>query len=342
MDRRIPHEGRDQLGEEGFPPGTENWIGNHTYDCEAAGATCWVVATEDWQSYAWDEIPFTTKYGPLAKATVTVTPPSSWTSLTDGQPVTVHNEGHRPGTQAMAYACAGFGYAFPGGCDPIPASELTIPGTGIYHNTAVPLPRFVWVNPPEGYGEPSWYDCANGCSVLVASADNLASPYWEQGVDTLLRFRAEPLEKNPQLLTVTRVRVNKLGGITIEGKIDCTQAIAEWGQSAFEAGVNVSWKARQPIGRKSAVTAHYESAILSLCHNPFDTDPATPPYPWATHPPITSSAIWWVYPDTGGKFTTGALHVDVQVTGGTWSTSPGADQYLLTGVAQWDGKAVRG
>ena len=38
----------------------------------------------------------------------------------------------------------------------------------------------------------------------------------------------------------------------------------------------------------------------------------------------------------------GPMHVDVQVTGGSWSTSPGADQYLLTGVAQWDGKAVRG
>ena len=153
--------------DEGFSPGTVNWIGNHTNDCEAAGATCWVVATEDWQSFTWAEIPFATKYGPLAKAAVTVTPPASATSLTDGQPVTVHNAGHRPGTHAMAYACAGYGYAFPGGCDPIPASELPIPPSGVYHNTAVPLPRFVWVNPPPGYGNGSWYDCAQGCSVLV-------------------------------------------------------------------------------------------------------------------------------------------------------------------------------
>ena len=34
--------------------------------------------------------------------------------------------------------------------------------------------------------------------------------------------------------------------------------------------------------------------------------------------------------------------IDVQVTGGSWSTTPGADRYILTGVTQWDGKAVRG
>ena len=202
----------------------------------------------------------------------------------------------------------------------------------------MPLPRFVWVNDPFDHGE--WYDCAGGCSVLVASADNLASPYWEPPM-ALLTFGAVDVEQHPQLLTVTRVRVNRLGGITIEGKIDCTQAIAKWGQSAFEAGVNVSWKARQPVGRKGAVTAHYDSVIATLCYDPLDTTPATP-YPWATHPPITSPAIWWVYPDTGGKFTAGKIHVDVQVTGAPWSTSPGADQYILTGVTQWDGKAVKG
>jgi hypothetical protein len=327
-------------GEEGFPPGTENWIGNHTYDCEAAGSTCWVVATEDRQSFTWAEIPFVKKYGPLAKATVTVTPPSSWTSLTDGQLVTVHDAGHRPGTQAMAYACEGYGKAFPGGCDPIPASELTIPGTGVYHNAAVPLPRFVWVDPPPGYGDGSWYDCANGCSVVVASADNLASPYWVKGVDALLKARAEPLEKHPAALTVTSVQVSKLGGITIAGTIDCTQAIAQWGQSAFQAGVFVSWRARQPIDRMNAVTAHYDAVMASLCHDPLDTDASTPPYPWATYPPITDPVIWWVYPDVGGMFKAGSIHLDVQVTGAPWSTSPGASQYILTGVTQWDGKAV--
>jgi len=58
------------------------------------------------------------------------------------------------------------------------------------------------------------------------------------------------------------------------------------------------------------------------------------------YPPITDPVIWWVYPDVGGMFKAGWIHVDVQVTGAPWSTSPGADQYILTGVTQWDGKAV--
>jgi hypothetical protein len=48
----------------------------------------------------------------------------------------------------------------------------------------------------------------------------------------------------------------------------------------------------------------------------------------------------WVYPDVGGMFNTGSIHVDVQVTGAPWSTSPGASQSILAGVTQWDGKAV--
>ena len=90
----------------------------------------------------------------------------------------------------------------------------------------------------------------------------------------------------------------------------------------------------------NAVTAHYDAVMATLCHDPLDTDPATPPYPWATYPPITDPVIWWVYPDVGGMFKAGSIHVDVQVTGAPWSTSPGAGQYILTGVTQWDGKAV--
>lgn len=312
-----------------FPPRSENAWGNGTYDCEAVDATCTIVATEDWQTFVWTNPDYTALYGPLDKATVT----DDTTGLTDGAPVGVHNTGHRPGTQAMAYVCAGYGYAFPGGCDPIPGSERTIDSDGAY-DAAVSLPRWVWVNDP--FGNASWYDGANGVSVLVVSAGNLASPYWEAGADSLITFRNEPFEKNPQLFTVTQVRVNKSGGITVEGKINCSQAVMEWGQQNAMAAVHNDWTARQPVGRKGVVTAHYSAAIMQSCHEPGKTGP----YTWATHPPITSSAIWWVYPDSGGKFVAGKIHIDAQATGGSFSSSPGADQYLITGATQWDGRAV--
>jgi hypothetical protein len=111
-----------------------------------------------------------------------------------------------------------------------------------------------------------------------------------------------------------------------------------WGLKAFPAGVNVTWTARQPVGRKGLVTARYDSAMQSMCHNP----PPLGPFRWVTMPPITTSdpGVWWVYPSSGVKFAAGAIHVDVQVTGGPWA-GWGTENYILTGVRQWDGKAVK-
>lgn len=90
------------------------------------------------------------------------------------------------------------------------------------------------------------------------------------------------------------------------------------------------------------MAAHYEPAIATMCNSPDHGDATTPPYRWYTHPPIASSSIWWVVPDTGGTFAAGPIHVEVQVTGGTWAPTAWPEAYLLTGVVQWDGKAVRG
>ena len=319
-----------------FLDGTHDAWGNGTYDCEAAGATCVIVATEDMQSFRWAPLAFSPIY-PTPGAADVVSPPDI-SNLTDGAPVTVFSAGHRPGTEAMAYVCRGYGTAFPGGCDPIAGSQDTVDENGEYTHEAS-VPRFVWVNPP--IGESDWYDCADGCSLMVASAQNLASSYWEQDVDELLLFRDEPMEKNPSLLSVTKVQVNRMGGITITGLVDCTQAVTEWGQEEYFAGVNINWTARQPIGRRGVVTARYESAILSACNDPEDVFPETPPYPWGTHPPVTSPATWWVYPDVGGKFVAGNIHVEVRATGGSWSPSPRADGYLINGASQWDGRAVK-
>lgn len=320
---------------EGFGSGTENSMGNGTTDCEAADAHCGVAATSDWQSFAWAQIPFNEFYGPLEQADLV----GDRTDLIDGEARAISSTGHRPSTQAMAYICAGYGYAFPGSCDPIPASEATIPPDGTY-TRSVSLPRFVWVNDP--FDNADWFDCAAGCSVVVSSADNLSTPYWEPGSDQLLVFRAVPLEQQPDLLTVKRVLVNRLGGITVEGRIDCTAAIQAWGQDGSLAGVNIDWTARQPLGRRGAVTARYQSAIATICHDPHNENPLLPPYPWYTHPPITDPSIWWVYPDAGGKFAAGPIHLDVRATGGSWGNSPGSEQYILTGATQWDGKAVKG
>ncbi|MGI9117377.1 MAG: hypothetical protein ACR2JV_07055 [Gaiellales bacterium] len=320
---------------DGFAPRTENAIGNGTFDCQAADAHCMIAATSDWQSFSWARIPFDVIYGTLGKATVS----GPTTDLIDGALVQVRSAGHRPRTQAMAYICPSYGYAFPGGCDPVPSSEATIPFDGVYQHV-VSMPRFLWVNDP--FGQTSWFDCAAGCSVLVASADNLTSASWKSGADALLRFRDVPLEQHPQLLTVDRARVNRSGGITIDGRVDCTQAVLMWGQGGSAASVHVAWTARQPVGRKSAVIGRYDAVVASMCHDPAGGDPLTPPYPWITSPPITQAVTWWVFPSPGGKFAAGPIHVDVQVTGGSWSASPGADRYILTGTVQWDGKAVKG
>jgi hypothetical protein len=320
----------DPGAQEPFPPGTVNAMGNGTADCEVAGAGCGLLAIEGEISdlpsvtHAWAMLEFASLYGP---PTIDVSGTTS--ELRDGDAVTVASSGHRPGTAAMTYLCVGAGPAYPGGCDPVAGSLVTIDGTGGF-SEPVELPRFVWNNDPLGNSE--WYDCADGCSAAVVSAGNLLSPY-----SSPITFARTDVEQHPSVLSVTKVLVNKYGAINVTGLVDCGSALGAWGlDDVAVAGGNISWTARQPIGRKGVVTAHYESAIASICHDPAKAGP----YPWGTHPPVTSPDVWWVYPDSGGKFAAGNVTITVRYDGGVWGGWWGAENYLLTGASQWNVKAV--
>lgn len=144
-------------------------------------------------------------------------------------------------------------------------------------------------------------------------------------------------EQHPNVFTVQQVLVNKGGSITISGRIDCTEAMTTWALVDDPAGGSVSWTARQAVGRKGVVSAHYEPAIATLCYVPG----VAPPYGWSTNPPFTSPEIWWIAPDVGGKFTAGPIHVEARFVGEPWSDAPEAADYFLTGATQWDGKATK-
>lgn len=331
------------LGEP-FPPATVNAMGNGTMDCEADGAHCMIVAIEwgpgdfenatvAWANLGYEDVPgyvpyFTAEYG-----TPSIEVEGATTGLKDGASVTITSSGHRPGTDAMTYLCRGDGLAYPGGCDPVAGSRDTTESSaldnGVYTAT-VKLPRFVWDN--DTFGNAGWYDCADGCSLAVVSAGNLQSQY-----SGPITFEAVNVEQNPSILSVEKVYVNRYGAINVNGSVLCTAAMAAWGlDDEAAAGGNISWTARQPVGRKGVVTGHYESAIASICHDP-DT---AGPYLWGTKKPITSDEDWWIYPDIGGKFVAGNVTITVRYDGGVYGGWWGAENYVLTGATQWNVKAV--
>jgi hypothetical protein len=333
----------DSEAQDPFPPATVNAMGNGTFDCETVDSTCGIFAIEgdpldfenamvSWSGLGEDAVGdpyFTPRYGtqdnPL---TIEVDGPT--TGLKDGDTVMVSSSGHRPGTWAMTYQCRETGPAYPGGCDPVAGSLAHVSAEGVYE-TNVALHRFIWDNDP--FGNAGWYDGVDGGSLTVVSAGNLASPLFYP-----VTFADVGVEQHPSVLTVTNVLVNKYGAINVSGLGDGSQALAAWGlDDVSVAGEGISWTARQPVGRKGVVTAHYEPAIATICSDPASAGP----YPWGAHPPVTSPDAWWVYPDSGGKFVAGKISVVVRFDGAVWGDWWGAENYRLTGASQWDGKAIK-
>jgi len=146
--------------------------------------------------------------------------------------------------------------------------------------------------------------------------------------------------------TVNQVLVNRYGGITVSGNLDCSAAVADiyGGVENIPADTSVfvskSWTATQYVGRNKVVTATYDSGIASVCYT---NDPTmyygdvTAPWPWATLYAFPVGETQWVYSGTG-KFATGPIHVELTVTG---SLIVGQDEHLFTSFSGWDLRATK-
>lgn len=115
-------------------------------------------------------------------------------------------------------------------------------------------------------------------------------------------------EEHELQLTVERVYLNGKGGIEVEGTSSCPEAadILEPGSDQMVFG-NARWSAVQYVGRKTALTTGWDSAVAHPCWAASDPDHG--PYAWETRYPYPSAAIEWMYA-TNGKFGSGSIHVE--------------------------------
>lgn len=113
-------------------------------------------------------------------------------------------------------------------------------------------------------------------------------------------------------------QVNRTGGITVSGLVNCRQAVeryeADNGPLPDGSTVNVAydWVARQPLGRKGGyLVATFASSRLTACYKTATPDAD---FAWDSSPYGMATPIF-VYSDLG-KFTKSTVHVDVTVYGG--------------------------
>jgi hypothetical protein len=193
-----------------------------------------------------------------------------------------------------------------------------------------PAGQACWIEsfwPPEsGVGEWGGVDGTGGTIIVgpgevvdvwVSVERTFAGADWDLWVD-------DYQDANVDLLTIDRVWVNRYGGITAEGRLWCPTA-----QDLFpgfqDIVLNVNWDATQYIGRKTAITARYESYFGSLCDE-------TPPPVWQTmkFAPGGGAEVGWIY-STSGKFATGSIHVEAEAYGGFLAIAqwwdPDGDRY---------------
>jgi hypothetical protein len=147
--------------------------------------------------------------------------------------------------------------------------------------------------------------------------------------------------------TVDQVLVNKAGGITVSGRLDCSARVADiyGGVANIPAGTTVfvgkQWTATQYVGRGKAITASYSSGIASVC---FTNDPAmyngdvTPPWSWSTLYAFPVGQTQWVY-SPQGKFGAGAIHVELTIEGVPLTV--GEDTHYFYGFSGWDLRATK-
>jgi hypothetical protein len=130
-------------------------------------------------------------------------------------------------------------------------------------------------------------------------------------------------------------QVNRTGGISVSGLIDCHQAVeryeADNGPLPPGSVVNVAydWVARQPLGRKGGyLVAGFGSSHLTACHKTATLDPVSPAvveFAWDSTPYGMVTPVF-VYSDLG-KFTKSIVHVDVTMYGGY---APNGEEFANT------------
>ena len=157
--------------------------------------------------------------------------------------------------------------------------------------------------------------------------------------------------------TVDRVQVNKMGGITVSGSVDCTDQVAAiYGGDVDSIPadtivvVNMNWDALQYVGKGKTVFAEYDSAIASICYTNMDESlfpdwvDLVAPYSWETRYPYPTGTVQWVY-SRDGKFAAGPIHIELTAIGGltvTEGSDPPQDvEYFLYDFSGWNLRATK-
>lgn len=159
--------------------------------------------------------------------------------------------------------------------------------------------------------------------------------------------------------TVDLVQVNRAGGITVSGSLDCTDQVA-----AIYGGtgnipddtlvmVNMNWDALQYVGKNKTVFAEYDSGIASICYTNMDPSlfpdwvDLDAPYSWDTRYAYPVGTVQWVY-SRDGKFAAGPIHIELTANGSLSvyeeSDPPGDGQwvdYYLYDFSGWNLRATK-
>lgn len=157
---------------------------------------------------------------------------------------------------------------------------------------------------------------------------------------TAMPAAAADYEVSPTV-TIDQVRVNRMGGITINGTVDCTADVTAMYDGAIPENttmfVNVNWEASQMVGKNNVIYATYLSGIASICYT---NDPAFAAGlgTWQTLFPFPTGTEQWVY-SRDGKFSPGPIHVEIYVYGGPFAV--GEDNYAFYTFGQRDLRATR-
>lgn len=109
-------------------------------------------------------------------------------------------------------------------------------------------------------------------------------------------------------LTVDRVYLNRQGGIEVEGSSWCPEAVdILTGDLEGDLYGNANWMALQYSGKKTAISATYESAIAHPCW--LGSEPEHGPYAWQTRYPYPDGSLQFVYA-LNGKFSNKSIHIE--------------------------------
>jgi hypothetical protein len=159
--------------------------------------------------------------------------------------------------------------------------------------------------------------------------------------------------------TVDLVQVNRMGGITVSGSLDCTEQVAAiYGGAAnipldTMVLVNMNWDALQYVGKNKTVFAEYDSGIASICYTNLDPSlfpdwvDLVAPYSWDTRYAYPVGTVQWVY-SRDGKFAAGPIHIELTASGGLSvyeeSDPPGNGEwfdYYLYDFSGWNLRATK-